>query len=325
MKTNENQIADLLRRAGPRPAPPADVAQRVRDAVHSEWQDRVQRRRRTRRTWLGAMAAGLVGLIGVTVWLSSQPGPGVAATVLRVAGTGIEFADRQGRAVAPTAGVLPSFTRVQTGPGARLALGLGSGAELRIDEHSQVILTSATEAQLMAGRVYFDSGSQGVAVDYTVTTPVGGIEHVGTQFFAAYSAGELRVGVREGSVRVSHGASGATQVATGSAITVATDATVQTKPLHPIGPAWSWAEAVSPASEAEGRTIDAFVHWVARETGRTIRYQSREVETAARRNRLRGRVEAPPLQALETLLQTTDLKHELRDEVILILPRRASL
>ena len=64
-----------------------------------------------------------------------------------------------------------------------------------------------------------------------------------------------------------------------------------------------------PPFSIEGRSVDEFLGWAARETGRQVVYASPDIEQQARRVTLSGTVEGlAPDQALAAVLATTSLR-----------------
>ena len=86
---SDESICELLRAAGTRDLPPADVMNEVRQAVHAEWRAVVnQKRRRSRFVAFGAAASVAVAAIAATVVLRLTPATAEpVAQVARVAGS----------------------------------------------------------------------------------------------------------------------------------------------------------------------------------------------------------------------------------------------
>ena len=65
----------------------------------------------------------------------------------------------------------------------------------RLDSNTQLAFNDAHEASLSQGAVYVDSGSEAGAraADFLLETPVGSVRHLGTQYEARVTDGELRV------------------------------------------------------------------------------------------------------------------------------------
>ncbi|MBP9591019.1 MAG: FecR domain-containing protein [Steroidobacteraceae bacterium] len=308
---DDQDLAALLAAAGPRVQPSSLDAAQVRAAVEAEWRDAVDARRQRRRyaTW-GAAASLAVAAVGIWVarpWLS-PPGE-VVATLTRVTGV-VEANSGKGRWTPVVDGSeVTTGTRLRTGTGGRAALALGDALAVRLDTHTQVTLADAGHAALDEGAVYVDAGAtRGTqAPRFDLETPAGIVRHLGTQYEARLARGALSVGVREGRVSVD-GRSGQVTAGAGERLVIA-DGRIERERLDPHGAAWTWVGTVTPPFSIEGRSVEDFLAWAGRETGRQIVYASPEAEARARSVTLRGTVEGlTPDEAVAAVLATTTLE-----------------
>lgn len=318
----ELDVARLLRAAGARPAATAQATAEVRDVVAAQWQATVdaRRHRRMRTTW--AAAAG-IAVAAVSVWLARpalEPSHEAIAVVARTVGH-VERDRGDGRwTPLADADAIEPGTRLRTSSGGRAALSVAGGVELRLDARTLVVLGSAGHASLSHGAVYLDSGPEpreGTS-DFVLETPAGDVRHLGTQYEARLLDGVLHVGVREGRVRVSNvGGSGAEAIGdAGERLRVAGDR-VERMALAPNAEDWDWIAAVTPPFSIEGRSVEDFLVWAARETGRTVVYASPDAARRARSVTLSGSVEAlNPDSAVSAVLSTTSLRPEIGDRHI---------
>jgi ferric-dicitrate binding protein FerR (iron transport regulator) len=156
--------------------------------------------------------------------------------------------------------------------------------------------------------VYVDSGSSpgSPSPDFVLDTPAGSVAHLGTQYEARILDGGVRVGVREGRVRLSHAWADLVGAA-GESFTVRDNEVIRA-PLAPTAPEWDWIADVTPPFSIEGRSVEDFLIWAARQTGRTIVYASPAAAQQARRAVLSGTVEGlAPDEAVHAVLATTSL------------------
>jgi ferric-dicitrate binding protein FerR (iron transport regulator) len=304
-------VAAVLRAVGARPAASAAAMADVRAAVEAEWRATVVARRRRNRVVTWSAAAG-VAVAAVGVWLVRplvQTEPTVVASLTRVVGS-VEQSEGDGRWVpVGPANPIESGNRLRTAASGRAALRLASGVELRFDGHTQVAFVDTGRAALSQGAVYVDAGVAGSvpAARFELDTPAGRVAHLGTQYEARVLDGGVRVAVREGRVRLSHEA-GELVASGGESLTVRGDEVVRA-PMAPTAAEWNWLADVTPPFSIEDRTVEEFLVWAARETGRTVVYASPDAARQARSVTLRGTVEGlTPDEAVRAVLATTSLQ-----------------
>jgi ferric-dicitrate binding protein FerR (iron transport regulator) len=323
---DEATVAALLRAAGPRPAPSAEDTAAVHAAVQAEWRTvtaaRVDARRATGRYSRWAAAAASIAVAAVAVWMVRSGVESPAATVAslaRVEGD-VEFDRGDGKwtrlAARDTIGEGAQLRSSNTG---RAALVLSNGVALRLDGATRVAFADVGHARLIEGAVYVDSGATPGSArrDLVLDTPAGRVRHLGTQYFARVQGETLKVGVREGRVAL-EGPAGTAIGAPGEQLTIA-DGELSRAPLARTAEDWQWIADVTPPFSLEGRTVEEFLVWAARETGRTIVYVTPEAGRQARNVTLNGSVEGlAPEAALQAVLSTTSLKPEISAERIRI-------
>jgi hypothetical protein len=72
---------------------------------------------------------------------------------------------------------------------------------------------------------------------------------------------------------------------------------------------WDWLATITPPFSLEGRSVDAFLAWAGRETGRAVVYGSPDAEQQAREVILSGTLEGlTPDEAVAAVLSTTSLQ-----------------
>jgi ferric-dicitrate binding protein FerR (iron transport regulator) len=293
---DDADLAALLRAVGPRLQPPADVAAGVRAAVAAEWRAQLAARQPARRRvvqpWM-AMAASVAAIaIAVGIALPRWNGSGdPLATVARVSGTAAVRHSADGAWQPLEAGSsIGAADEIRTEGSSRVALRRPDGLEVRLDAATQLAFDDDERASLATGSVYVDAGAPGSGSDaFVIGTPFGDVRHLGTQYVAAVRDGVLQVDVREGSVAVDRGRTPAVARA-GESLTIARDGAVSRSQLDVYGDSWRWAESVAPEFAIEGRSLDEFLTWAGRETGRKIVYTSADAAREAESTRLKGSV-----------------------------------
>jgi hypothetical protein len=136
---------------------------------------------------------------------------------------------------------------------------------------------------------------------------VGTVRHLGTQYQARIANGDLRVAVREGRVQVGS-AGGTVEGVAGEQLTISNGRVARSE-LAANAPDWDWLATITPPFSLEGRSVDAFLGWAGRETGRAIVYGSPDAEQQAREVILSGTLEGlTPDEAVAAVLSTTSLQ-----------------
>jgi ferric-dicitrate binding protein FerR (iron transport regulator) len=302
-----DDLGELLRAVGPREQPPAEVAAEVRAAVAAEWRAAVAARqairqaaplvaqpaaRRVVRPWMALAASVAVVAIAVGIALPRWHGSGdPMGTVARVSGTAeIRHAADSAWQPLVTGANVSASDEIRTRASGRVAVRRTDGLEVRLDEATQLAFDDAGRASLASGSVYVDAGAPGSGRDgFVIGTSNGDVRHLGTQYVASVRDGLLQVAVREGSVAVDKGQT-PVMARAGESLTIARDGAVSRSQFDVYGDAWRWVESVAPEFVIDGRSLDEFLAWAGRETGRKIVYTSADAAREAETTRLRGSI-----------------------------------
>lgn len=313
---SERNLKELFAHAKPRPLPPAADTEDIRRAAMAEWDAVTGPRKWRRRTGFAIAASALLAL---GVWVAGGLGPGgpppAVARVERIQGV---IADDAGVPLA-VASIVAVGDRLSTRTG-QVALRLASGGSLRIGPRSEVVLTSVDTAELVSGVLYFDSERRRVGADFSVTTALGTVRDVGTQFVVRLD-GEgngLDVGVRDGRVVLT--TPGASDTAeSGQRLVAAQNATaIRRESMATFGGDWGWAETLAPPFDIDGRTVSDFLAWFGQQTGRVVVFGSPAAEQLARETKLSGSIDLEPLQKLSAVMALTDLVYAVEGERVVI-------
>jgi len=290
---DDSDLAALLRQVGPRAAPPAAVAAEVRAAVAAEWRATVTARQPKRgfaRSWLALAASAAVAALAIGFALPRWNAAGEPlAAVARVIGAAELRHSSDGAWQALTATSQVAATdEIRTSASGRVALRRPDGLEVRLDADTQLAFAGSERASLATGSVYVDAGAAGSGSNaFVVDTPYGNVRHLGTQYVASVRNGVLQVAVREGSIEIERGQMPVVARA-GESLAVHQDGSVTRAPVDSHGEAWLWAQSVAPEFAIDGRSLDEFLAWAGRETGRKIVYTSADAAREAEQTKLKG-------------------------------------
>jgi ferric-dicitrate binding protein FerR (iron transport regulator) len=309
-------VAGLIRTAGRRMPPPETSYRRTLELATDAWRSKTARvRRRRRLVWTLSGIAASVSLVGVLLPLLMQTvdAPGLPAATLQQVSGRLEVrkpGDAAWHLVREPSATLPAASRVRTGPGSRAGLTLTGGSSLRLAEGTEVVLDRATRLTLVAGRAYVDSGD-GQTVDNSleIVTPIATAREVGTQFEVALLGDFFRLRVREGEVVLDYDERQA-RAAAGEQLSIGPGKPLVRTSILRAGPEWQWVETLAPVPDLDNRPVSELLEWVARETGRDVRYADGEVARRAATTILHGDMRhLAPLEALDVMLATTELEY----------------
>ncbi len=307
---SETSFEDLLGRVATRPMPSAGDIEIARSAVRAEWLAVTHKRKRQRRFVSLAAAASVLLVIALVARFAITPAiiPVQVASIDKSIGSIYVLGEQSRLQVTGDLSSISAGQTIVTGKASGLGLVWGNGGSLRIDADSRVAFVSASAIELLSGRMYFDSMNSDVDLD--VRTEFGVIRHSGTQYMGSVDSQSLSVSVREGRVSVD-GLYFEGVAEQRERLTITGNSRPQILSISPHGEQWRWIELTAPPTNFDGKTIDEFLQWVARETGLTIEFDDPDVERMVREKTLQGQVDAEPRIALRQGLLTADLSYDI--------------
>lgn len=319
-REKDDDISRLVRLAGPRPAVSEAVSHRVHAAVRTRWRQNVDARRRRR--MLLATAAVLAGLAIVTMVerglrpRAADPGPAasrVAAAILeRVIGGELWSAGGGPPHTLAAGADVGENTWLETRETGRAALRTPGGASIRIDTNTRLQILSSSIILLDRGSLYVDTATADRA-PLEIRTAHGVVTHLGTQFEVQAGPDVTRVRVREGKVVIVR-ATDRREATAGTELAAGNEGRLVRRDVPIFGPDWYWVEQAAPEFKIEGQTLEALLHWTARETGWTIRFASGDTARSVAGIRLHGSSAGlTPSETLDAVLPTCNLSLRLED------------
>ena len=319
MNSDHGDVDRLLRTAGPRPRPPAEMEDEVRAAIHAEWL-RVVAARRRRRFRQVAIAAGL-GAVALAVWLLNQAPPQtvVVASIERTIGGGTVHTAQSKVAPFTVQQELHAGDILSTGAAGSVSIRM-QDVSVRLDRDSSVQLTSVEELRITSGALYVDSGlGQDVPSLLLVRTPAGVVEHLGTQYEVRLLDSGTRIRVREGRIQFSAPRGGRIVGEAGTQLTILADGEVHSESVARSGDDWAWVGRVVPSFAIDNRPLPEFLRWAGHELGQEVVFATPASQAEAASIRLRGSIEGlTPDAALAAVLSTTRLSSTQKNGQIVI-------
>jgi ferric-dicitrate binding protein FerR (iron transport regulator) len=291
---NEEQVAALLRLAGPRPRVSDERAARVRAAVHAEWKRSAQKRTAA---WSLGIAAAAILVVVLFLPRTPQQSTPIATKPAIVA-----------QAQVPPYTKIAAATWIETHENT-LSLDWNS-ATLRLDEGTRLRVDSALAATLERGAIYFDGEKPGVVIH----TALGDVRDVGTRFEVRLADRTLRIRVRSGRVDLQRGRQ--SYIADAATELVAFRERVERNAIAISGADWAWIENAAPPLRLEGLSLREAVTRVAREKG--LRVELHDVDGTAR---LHGSVDFTPDEALEAATAATSSSYRIQNGTLIVRKR----
>ncbi len=322
MQNESDLIESLIRTAGRRAEPPEEAYRQVFAVATAAFREKTaHRRERQWVLWAGAAAVMVLAIALMFQWTPPAAQRGELARVVRVIGSAEQASGDVWQALGETRTPLTTGMKLRTLAGGRVALALSGGGSLRLAAETEVMLDAPERLYVRQGTVYVDSGVRPGASRLEIVTPAGTARDLGTQFELLVAGAALRLRVREGSVSIDRGGQTHTGGA-GEQIAIDVLGGVSRDVIAPDAEAWQWTESVVPTPDMDGRPAADLIAWVARETGRRLRYVSPGVEQRAATVILHGNIRnLSPLAALDAMLATTDLEYVLQGDTMEIRTR----
>jgi ferric-dicitrate binding protein FerR (iron transport regulator) len=226
----------------------------------------------------------------------------------------------------------------------RVALRLATGHSIRLDTGTRLRVLADRAIALDEGAVYVDSHTaapdggpsdrrpsdrgasdmgapDAAAGSIEIHTPLGTIRDIGTQFEVRWLPASLRVRVREGRVTFdTHGA--VVDVGAGQEVERRRDQAGMGQALIPqalpiTGAALGWIDGITPMPGIDGRSLQWFLTWMARERGLKLSFATPQAAAAAPRIVLKGSIAGMTLeQALASVLATCQMTHRIEGDTL---------
>jgi hypothetical protein len=323
----EEEVRELIRGAGPRPAVSMEDLAEIRHAAEDQWRELVrrekERKRFQRKRDAVALAASVVLALLLGWWLLPGKKPATSDFVASVVLLRGEVRNGQGLELSAasrlTVGTVLETSSGGSEPG-RAALRLLGGQSVRLDVDTTVRLASGTALEIDRGAVYVDTKSAVVEGGIEISTPYGRVRDIGTQFEVRVgdaSGSELTVRIREGGILLEQDSESYSAKA-GEELTVR-KGTVSRGTVEPHSDVWDWVLGIAPSMDIEGVTLSAYLDWVSRQTGRQVRFADGSLAESSKTTRLHGTIEGvTPLESLAVVLPASGLDYQVENGSVLV-------
>lgn len=324
---SDDDIAVLLQGRAKRVKPNLEASKMLEQTTREAWQLAVQQEQKRKRRALNkaaifstmAMAASILFAVGSVMFLpqfltqnSTTP---VVAQLLKAQGP------YSHTLLSPQAEAFIVGDTLHTAQGANLTLMLPDQTLVTLDQNSRITLTDAANIRVLAGRIYVDSPDHNTSI--TVSTALGDIVDIGTQYQVTVAANNLEVAMREGITHIQ--LPGKTLVAKvanglGDVLTINHKQQVEASQIASNAAQWQWTHKTQPDFTLNQASVSELLTWAARITGKDIVYDSRQTQKIAEQTHLSGgQIAATAIsEQLPLLLTTTNLLVQDRPNAFII-------
>jgi hypothetical protein len=221
--------------------------------------------------------------------------------------------------------MLGAGAQIRAGQAAAALIVPGAGS-IRLRPATLLAVQGRARLRLETGTVYVDADASAPGQGLAIETLFGVARDIGTVFELTADPEGLRLRVRDGRVELGQpGGATVLDAAAGEELRLGNDGSIRRGPIDVTGADWRWAEQLASPFNPEGRRLAEFLRWVARETGRQLRFRSVRDEALANSAVLHGTTyNLAPMEALDLMLAATDFEYSLTPDSVLIVGRRAT-
>jgi hypothetical protein len=319
---DQDSVSDLLRFAERRPPLPQERAMRMKAAVHAHWRSTLHRSQTRKRFWFGsAVASAALIVLFVLITQTKQEIPShrpIQIGKLQIVSGSIQIQrqeNRNSRFTPAKAGDLLFIDNIIETRNGRAAIQIGNVVSLRMNSNTRIQFKSASMIHLMKGMVYLDSQDGPL---FEIHTRYGNVRDIGTQFQASIDDDSLKVGIREGLVRLYRNDQW-NEAGAGTEISIDSNGKVQQRSIPIYGADWDWVMSVAPSFQLDGATLESFLTWIKRENGWEIHFVNDDIKKSARDTILHGTLTGiRPDQAHAVVLPTCSVSYKFEGNVLIL-------
>jgi len=317
---NKHDIEKILDKAGPRIKPDQSIRDEVYNEVHVMWLE--THKPPFYQTHAMKIAASLFLFISIfsftLMYQGDQPVYNIAQSIDIQGQIQISQDNSNWQNLDNDKTISPG-DYLKTKKNNRLMVSLFNGNEFRVDENTHFMVESNNHLKLISGQIYVDSDSTGGHHKLTIETPLGKVNHIGTQYSVSFIEEQLQVGVRDGLVLVSSDSISQAELSKGRNLVLNVEGQAIYSDIESYDPLWQWTQKITGGFAIQGQSLSDYLQWVSRETGYPIKWQSDNVRNKASSIKLSGSIIGIlPLDSLDVIIPTTRLKYSLDDNKIYI-------
>ncbi len=317
---NKQDIEKILDKAGPRIKPDQSIRDEVYKEVHAMWLE--THKPPFYQTHAMKIAASLFLFLSIfsftLLYQGNQPVYNIAQSI-EIQGQIQISQDNSNWQNLDNDKTISPGDYLKTKKNNRLMVSLFNGNEFRVDENTHFMVESNNHLKLISGQIYVDSDSTGGHHKLTIETPLGKVNHIGTQYSVSFSNEQLKVGVREGLVLVSSDSLSSAELPKGRNLVLNGAGQAVYSDINAYDPQWQWTQKITGGYAIQDQSLTDYLQWVSKESGYPIKWQSDTVRNKASNIKLSGSINGIlPVDSLDVIIPTTRFKYSLDGNQIYI-------
>ena len=200
---------------------------------------------------------------------------------------------------------------IRTHPNNRILVELTNGNVFKLDENSLVQLIDEEKIVLIDGQIYVETNENISNNKLLISTKLGSIDHIGTQYSVKVEADSINISVREGAVFIQSEDLNK-EIEHGFEVSLNKNGNYQQSAIDAFDSKWHWTQKIINEYNIQGKTISQYLKWISDKTGYPIVWDSNESKDLSTKVRLSGSIKGlTPIESLEVILPTTTFNYSI--------------
>lgn len=310
---NKDQADNILKQLKQRTMPDAEKQQAARQHVMAHWQNNLKKQSRQRYAWTAAVAASTVMVFALVLFMNIDSDNNQFSPMYQqvdIHGTIMFEQDpNKPQPMTPDTRLKPGDV-IQSSDESYLVWHLNDGSELRQAPNTRITWQNEQRIDLLAGQLFHNTDVTPSAKPFVISTNLGTVSHVGTQYVVNHQPNELQVAVKTGEVSINNHQEKHT-IKHNELISIspsgAEPVQIFSSHNHPL---WSWTFKTEQPYSLNGQSLHDFVVWISQKADLTVNWHG--LQEAAKNVSLQGTINNMTVDmALKTVFASTDYNYQI--------------
>jgi len=311
---NKEQADNILKHLKQRTLPDTEQQQAAKMAVRKHWQNNLKKQRRQRVAWTAAVAASTVIVFALVLFVDFNSDDNKFSTLYQQVDIHGTILLNQGTKNPQTMTAdlkLKAGDVIESSDDSYLIWHLNDGSELRQAPNTRIAWQGAQRIDLLSGQLFHNTDVSESAEPFVISTSLGTVSHVGTQYVVNHQENVLQVAVKTGQVNIiSHQENHTIEHNELISISPSGVEPIQIFSSH-NHPLWSWTFKTEQPYSLNGQSLYDFVVWISRKADLTVNWQGQQ--EAAKTVSLQGTINNMTVDmALKTVFASTDYQYQIQ-------------